>query len=679
MNFCKNYLMFVKLESEADYELVNYEYSNSKGESDSKTLINIIDLVPEKICRCLSEVYERRDLFSILLHYSRKLCVYNEYSNSVVLLDDKLRPHITFLLKKYLLVMKGVIKRINQVFVNQDIITLVKDDYSSLNEEEFLYNLCYIYVPIFSLRGIKLNSIYKLFEVEINLFEELKIAFKYKTFQYLYNSLFKTQRPFSFQEKKIGKTEGNVSNIELKITALNSIQDRTSAILNIVSYKNDDHFIENELKADICNYLLKIWDEYCKLGIGESFVTQILKSKYLPSKDIKCQIIFTLLFHIKDLDLFDEVLNLLLNNSFDDYSIVYLIYCKWKSIFADKDTNVTNNKKYRFCSPDEMRISIWKNYIIKLISNKNNYLCKIQGLLLAYCFFSEITQINTELSGQELRIIKSVLSLLFEDINCYIDSTDLFESKLERGILPNSLNSGFIMCLNKFLTTIKCVANINLKSIDVARSIFYQLVSIILCDSFILEKFINSTLLFNNYKRFLFRLTKPEHLFQFEVLKNHIFLFGSIPIQAITAEIESTFEITIDFGSIIGFSVRKFESSLYYNNSIRLIQLMESIIYQINIKKNENVKNLILIYIDLLKRLLLHLINIKIIVTSKNYVQFNELDSFYSYTILFMHLYYCFKKNVNSLNEHTIRTFNSLPKPKYGKDEIISFSLSKFH
>ncbi|KAK6588430.1 hypothetical protein RS030_4670 [Cryptosporidium xiaoi] len=672
MNFHENCLLFMKIESEADSELENYELGSSEG-CCSETLSNLIDTVSEKICDCLYEVHEHRDLFDILSHYTRKLYVYNEYSNSVVLVDDTLRPHIIFLLKKYWLVVNGVLKRIDLTIVNQEIEMLFEDDYSTLSIEKLLDNLYHIYIPIFFFRGIKLSSllINKLFRVEMNLFQELSLALKYKTIQHLYNSLFSNCRLLSSKEKDTEKFRSNMPNIGSEIATLKSIQDRTSAMLNIISYKNDDSSIGNELKSDVCDYLLKIWDEYRKLGIEEDFIAQILKSRYLPSKDIKCQIIFTLLFHIKQLDIFEDLLRQSLENSFNDYSIAYLIYYKWKSIFVDKDTNESKNKKCHFYSLEELRVFMWNNYIIKLISKKDNYFYKIQGTLLACCFLSEVIQYSIELSNEERKIIMDVLFLLFEDINEYIESKDLFESKLERSILPGSLNTEFMISLNKFVITIKCVANINFESVETAKSIFYQLASIVLCDDFMFKKFICHTILFDYYERYFLKLTKTEHLFQVDLFNNYIFLFGSIPIQVITSGMKSTSEIILDFGSIFGFSLRKFEPSIHYNNSINLVQLLEDTIHQINIRKKENIKNLILIYIDLLKRFSQYLVNIKIITRSKNYIKFSDLDSFYSYIILFTHLNYCFKNNLPDLNEHTIRSFNSLPKPKYGQDEIL--------
>ncbi|KAJ1613337.1 hypothetical protein OJ253_207 [Cryptosporidium canis] len=678
MNCARDGRLCSSIESKIEVELeaIKGNASNELTISES-TFESLVELV----CKSFNHINRVQELVGALKLYSgrtfaciQQINVYNGYSEYV-------RPQLLSILKKSWIISIGICRRIS---ILEDSFVERVGNYCNLDDSRSaLDSISYLVLPFLIIRSSNLSSELYLASLrdKLSLLDEIKLGSRFRCLK-LVSSISYANRESevnkgSFSNK--AKCEKNDPKLEKEIKQLSTIEQRTCAVLNMLT------FSDNKSNGDtifcVGNYklVLNLWEEYICMGYRDRLIVEIIETNNLPSDRLKCEILFIITVHIREVSVFEDVVRLIISRTFHDHKIMHYIYGRWKSISANKLECISENlsieeiEKHR----EKMGSLIWEFQILMpIISESDSYFIKLQSIALCYFLISEIIQ-RDEVTCEykkEVEYMNNVIQILSGDVDSLTCESLLQSFVLERCVYPKiGVFSERAMFSPGSLNLIGHIASVYLDS-DMSKAVYYQLVSNMLLDPLIRKRF-NLDMAYKDSSGSLVDILDLNRLFSQDNLTKFIYLFGKIPSELISLAVyKFPSQSKVELPFLDTFSPRVVQNSTKYSNSLKFTMEYSNIMEKIYRECKSNIKVALLMLIDLTKKLLnKHISNSKGKKSDQSSYQDDQWDFYYSYLILYKYLCSNFEKYSDYVDQHVVIALNGVTKPELIIPKNITF------
>ncbi|KAL5369906.1 hypothetical protein CPHLJ_2g1130 [Cryptosporidium parvum] len=668
MNFGINHKLCLGVESKIEIELVKVQKNVS--EEFICTEANYYSLI-EVVCRLFNAINDVKILITILKSYSSRVIACSNNLNTYNGHLEYIRPQLFFLTKKNWIISIGICARIAQLessFVEHFC------QYCNIeNSQDLLSFLSCLLLPflIFTKSKMIKNQIFDHIIEKLTLLDEIKLASRFRFLRLIQDKKY-CDKPIE-EIRNIHSTKNKdkkyISKLESEINLLNTLEQKTCAVLNMLTFDDKGSGNDKVLCINNCHFIFNLWDEYSSIGSEERLIVEIVETKNLPSIYLKCEILFIITAYIRELSTFEKVIKLIISNTFQHHKIMHYICSRWHSLLGKDGIEYIYESLPTQAIEDKwknVRTLIWEfQVLIPLISKNVSYYNKIQSITLSYYLISNFVHKDEIIYdySREIVFIHQFLQVLSDDIiHVITEDSVLYSLALERSVLPriSAFSEKTIFSQNLF-NLISNIASIDLGN-DASKAVYYQLVSNLLCDPYIKKHFKLETgskgicTFFENFDK----LHTANNLTKF------IYLFGQIPSEIINSELyQVSINSNIELPFLNTFSPRIVKNSPRYINSIRFTEIFSTVIKNISKSQKNNIKTVLLFLIDFVKRLYnQHIGELRGKLVNQDHNTNDQADFYYSYIVLFKYLNHCYKKYNNYIDGHITMSLKSIGKPE---------------
>ncbi|KAK9173861.1 Uncharacterized protein cmbei_2001130 [Cryptosporidium meleagridis] len=670
MNFGINQKLCLCVESKIEIELEKVQ----KNASEEFIFIeaNYYSLI-EVVCRLFNVISDVKTLITILKLYSSRViaCSNNLYTYNGCL--EYIRLQLFFLIKKNWIISIGICSRIAQL--ESSFVERFCQYFDIKSSQDLLSSLSCFLLPflIFTKSKMFKNKIFDNFIEKLTFLDEIKLASRFRFLRLIEEKKYCDKPVEEVRSTNYTKNKNKkyISKLENEINLLNTLEQRTCAVLNMLTF--DDKGSENDKVLCINNFhlIFNLWDEYSSTGSEERLIVEIVETKNLPSIYLKCEILFIITTYIRELSIFEKVIKLIISNTLQYHRIMHYICSRWHSLLGKDRIEYIHESLPTQTIEDNwknVRTLIWEfQVLMPLISKNVSYYNKIQSIALSYYLISNYARKDEIIFDcpREIVFINRFLQVLLDEIiNVVTEDSVLYSLALERSVLPriSAFSQKTIFSQNLF-NLISNIANIDMGN-DANRAVYYQLASNLLCDPYIKKHFKLETgsediyMFFENFE--IDKLQIANNLTKF------IYLFGHIPTEIINSELcQTSINYNFELPFLNTFSPRIVKNSPRYLNSIRFTEIFSRVVKNISKSQKTNIKTVLLFLIDFVKRLYnQHIGELRGKAANQDHNTNDQTDFYYSYIVLFKYLDHCFEKYNNYIDEHIAMSLKSIGKPE---------------
>ncbi|KAF7458387.1 hypothetical protein HWI79_1086 [Cryptosporidium felis] len=672
MNLKSNNQFYRRIESQIEFELKEYRRNESNNDFFSESRL---EFLTDDVCNYCEEIKIEALLFGIKI-YTKKVIILYKQLNIIHSTFEHIKPTFLFLLRKFWIIVVGLFKKV--ISFNLEYFHYFRKRFD-IDDSTTVTQIAPTLLPFLISNKVALNvNLHTLSQFELPLIVEDELKSVNMILVNIQDKYF-SRAPFTFTREK-SKVKGNnrrSQKLVNEISSLSTLKERTNAILNIITFSNKRES-EAISKLDFNGYtcLLNLWQEYIVFDCEEKLIIEIIETRKLPSMDLKCEILFSIIYSINQTDKFKKVLEYILSNTLNDHNLIHKIYLRWGNVLGKGNNGQCSTADINSNKLDHwklMRLLAWKIYIIKTLETEAPFHIKLQSVVIFLNLLIEPVE-SGSIYKEEFECIKRCLDIFSDEILVRVPNGDICFANLERNILPNiSVFSEKSIFSSNLIISVGRVLE-NKFSYEQMESIYYQLIANIMWDPFIKSNFyLNEK--GNKLDKFAFNFSNPRELLVQGNLSKFIYLFGLIPIQVITNR-EGNFD---DFGEVNlcfkYFCSRVSLNSTFYFNSTKFIMTFSKLIGSIRRDIRENSKYLILLLIELIKRFYQYLTDYNRQKTGDSQYSEDKSDGYYSYTVLYIFLNSCFEEYADKFDEHLNRALKSIKKPELmiPKNEILIY------
>lgn len=653
------------IESRIEIELEKSQINKSEGFilSESK-----FDSLVETVCKSLNVIHDINILTTTLKLYSARVFVCSDHLNIYNGHSEYTRPQFLLLLEKNWAISIGICKRIAKL--ETDYIQKISEYCDLEDSNDILTCLSYLLLPFLIFNKLKLSGRFfsDNFKEKLSLLDEIKLGSRFRYLKSIQGKKYIQKSSGKLTEKNTTKNNKKIiPKLANEINLLNTLEQRTCAVLNMITF--DDNSSNNNRMFNINNYnfIFNLWQEYIGIGSEECLINEIIKTKNLPSMRLKCEILFIITIYIKETSIFEKVVKIIISKTTQDHKIMHYICNRWQSLL-ERDSIEYNSEKISIqvikSHWKNIRILIWEFQVLMPLVLDVSYFIKLQSIALSYYLISNFVQTDETMYeySQEIEFINRLFQILFNDINKIIKDSVLHSFMLERSVLPRiSAFSQNTIFSHNLINLISSISNTDLGD-DVNKTVYYQLVSNMLCDQYLMKHFNlgKESGVINVFREILDldKLLIPDNLTKF------IYLFGQIPNEIITMARQPSVKLQLEFSFLNTFSPRIIKNSTRYLNSLEFTALFSKTIEIISQSHKTNIKVILLLLTDLIKKLYnQYMANLRSKIVDQDQNKNDQIDFYYSYIILYKYINYCFDK-YNNIDEHTTMALKSVTKPE---------------
>lgn len=604
----------------------------------------------ERVCRSFEAVSDLETLAALLRLYSERVfaCVRSIHS-------ERARPQLLLLLGKSWVISAGLCRRIAGLGAG-----------SSDDQRDLLLSVPGLLLSFLVFSGCCGPGERRLLlqdpRAKISLLEEVRLGWSLRALR-LVRDWARVRGPSETSGRRCGGDK-IAPRLQGEISLLDTVEQRVSAVLNLLSLSDSGSGGDAALSTSSYGLVLGLWSEYNRrVGSGDRLILQVIDTKSLPSKRLKCELLFTMTTLIDEESVFEDAVRLIISRTSTDHKVMHYICSRWGASLGDRAGRVSERLSARVARDHwrRMRTLMWELQVLApLASETSSHLVKLQSVVLCYFLASELLVRTDETAhehdhARETDFLRKVLLVLSEEVNTISSDSLLRSFVLERAVLPGAgaFSRGTVFSPSSF-NLISSIASTRLET-GVDKAVYYQLVSTMLSDSDVAR-----CLGLDGAPLDILELATPLRR---DCLTRLIYLFGQIPAELITSEACEPPETLsrLGFAFLDTFSPRPAADLRRYSNTLRLVSEYSGVIESVHETCRANTKTALLMLVDLAKKLAAqHLSGLR----EKRLSQDGQEDFYYSYVVLYKYISYWFEKHSSCIDAHAAMALKGVIRPQ---------------